>query len=136
MPILAFSAAWARAFCTAVNDDASYREAGAGWTHSVALVMVDATTPTHGGVGVELDLAAGSCLSATAVTPETVTAQFVLSADIATWKEILDGADPVLAIVRGKVKLTHGSLGTLMLHAKGAKALVSCARTIDTLWPS
>jgi hypothetical protein len=38
-------------------------------------------------------------------------------------------------VARGKVKLTKGSLGTLMMNAKGAKALVACAQEIDTLWP-
>lgn len=135
MPITAFSPAWASAFRDAVNADAVYRDAGAGWTNAVALVVSDTGEPGTNGVAVEVDLRAGTCLTAAAIAPDTVRAPFVLSADADTWKEILDGADPIMAIVRGRVKLTQGSLGTLMLHAKGAKALVACARTIDTLWP-
>ena len=67
---------------------------------------------------------------------DDVSAPFVLTADLATWKEILGGGtDPIMAVARGKVKLTHGSLATLMMHSRGAKALVACAQKIDTLWP-
>ena len=135
MPIPAFSADWASAFMTAVNSDDTYRDAAKGWTNQVALVVepgVDIDT----GAAVQVDLQAGTCLSASSLAPADVSAPFVLSADLDTWKEILGGAaDPIMAVARGRVRLTRGSLGTLMLHAKGAKALVACAQKIDTLWP-
>jgi len=135
MPIPAFSADWASAFLTAVNSDDLYRDAGKGWTNPVALV-VEPGLRIDAGAAVQVDLQAGLCLSAASLAPADVSAPFVLSADLDTWKEIVGGnTDPIMAVARGKVRLTHGSLGTLMLHAKGAKALVACARKIDTLWP-
>ena len=135
MPIPAFSSAWADAFLLAVNADATYRNTAKGWTNAVALV-VSPGGDVPDGAAVQMDLAAGTCLSAAALSPDAVTAPFVLQADLATWKEIVGGAtDPIMAVARGTVKLAQGSLGTLMLHARGAKALVACAQQIDTLWP-
>lgn len=135
MPIPAFSDAWAAAFLTAVNDDAGYRDAAKGWTNPVAMVIAAGAGPAA-GMAVQVDLRAGTCLSAAALLADDVSAPFVLSADLATWREIVTGgSDPLMAVARGKVKLARGSLGTLMLHAKGAKALVACAQKIDTLWP-
>jgi putative sterol carrier protein len=119
----------------AVNTDDTYRSTAKGWTNPVALVVTPDTALPH-GAAVQVNLVAGVCLSAESVLPAAVTAPFVLSADLATWKEIVAGAiDPIMAVARGKVKLASGSLGTLMLHAKSAKALVACAQQIDTSWP-
>ena len=135
MSIPAFSSAWADAFLLAVNGDDAYREAAKGWTNPVAL-LVEPGPGVTSGAAVQVDLEAGTCLSAASITPDAVTAPFVLAADLATWKDIVSGAsDPIMAVVRGKVKLARGSLATLMMHARGAKALVACAQQIDTLWP-
>jgi putative sterol carrier protein len=135
MPIPAFSADWAAAFRDAVNNDSGYRDAAKGWTNPVAMVIATGDGPAA-GMAVQVDLQAGTCLSAAALHADDVSAPYVLSADLATWKEIVTGgSDPLMAVARGKVKLARGSLGTLMLHAKGAKALVACAKQIDTLWP-
>ena len=135
MPIPAFTAAWADAFLGAVNADAAYHDAAKGWTNPVALVV----SPGVGiadGAAVQVDLQAGTCLSAASMGIDEVSAPFVLTADLATWKEIVGGGtDPIMAVARGKVKLTRGSLATLMMHSRGAKALVACAQKIDTLWP-
>ena len=135
MSFPAFTASWAKAFREAINNDAGYREAGKGWTNPVALV-VEPGDALPLGVAVQLDLRLGVCHSAASLTPTAVNAPFVLSGDLATWKEVVGGAvDPLAAVARGKVKLTRGSLGTLMLNAKGAKALVACAQLVDTRWP-
>lgn len=133
--IPAFSAAWANALRIAVNDDAAYRDAASGWTNPVALVVESGVELTS-GAAVQLDLVAGSCLSAASLAPEQVTAPYVLSAALAIWKEVISGrADPLTAVARGTVILTRGSLFTLMLHARGARALLASAQRIETLWP-
>lgn len=135
MPIPAFSSAWADAFLLAVNNDPAYRTAARSWTNPVALVVEPGEGMMH-GAAIQADLEAGICRSAAAVAPADVSAPFVLSGDLAAWKEIVSGgSDPMLAVARGRVKLTRGSLGTLMLHAKAARALVACAQQIDTHWP-
>ena len=135
MPITAFSDAWAAAFRDAVNTNDAYSDAGKSWTNPVALV-VEPFTGAPAGAAVQVELVAGHCLGAAALAPEAVTAPFVLTADVETWKSIVMGStDPIMAVARGKVKLTRGALGTLMLHAKAAKALVTCAHDISTDWP-
>ncbi|MDZ7631574.1 MAG: SCP2 sterol-binding domain-containing protein [Gemmatimonadaceae bacterium] len=135
MPIPAFSTAWADALVAAVNADAVYRDAAKGWTNVVALV-VEPDETIGAGAAVEVDLDAGTCLSASALTPDAVSAPFVLSGALAAWKQVVGGTgDPMLAVATGALKLTRGSLTTLMMHSRSAKALLVCARQIDTLWP-
>ena len=135
MAIPAFSPAWADALLEAVNADDAYRDAASGWTNAVALV-VEPGVGVMSRAAVQLDLAAGCCLSAESLTPESVSAPFVLSAAVDIWKEIFSGAtDPFTAVAHGTVTLTRGSRFTLMLHARGARALLATAQNIDTAWP-
>ncbi len=118
-----------------MNRDADYRDVAKGWSNPVALVVQPEAGATH-AVAVQVDLIAGTCVSAAALTPDEVSAPFVLSGDLAAWRDILNGrSDPIMAVVRGKVKLTRGSLTTLMLHAKAARALLACAQAVETCWP-
>ena len=135
MSVPAFSAAWADALRQAVNDDAGYRDIAKGWTNPVALVVTPGTEfPT--GAAIEVDLQAGSCLAAAAVTPDDVTAPYVLAAPLAAWVDIIGGtADAMLAIATGKVQVARGSKSTLLLNARAAKALLACTRRIRTAWP-
>ena len=135
MAIPAFSTAWADALLKAVNADGVYRDAASGWTNPVALVVAPGIDVVS-GAAVQLDLAAGCCLRAESLTPDSVSAPFVLSAALDIWKEIFSGAtDPFTAVAHGTVTLTRGSRFALMLHARGARALLAAAQNIDTLWP-
>jgi putative sterol carrier protein len=61
---------------------------------------------------------------------------FVLRGDYDVWKQVVAGAlDAVVAVSMGKLKLVKGSLTTLMMQTKAAKALVQCARSVPTLFP-
>jgi putative sterol carrier protein len=42
--------------------------------------------------------------------------------------------DPVSAIVTGSLRI-EGSLSTIMLHVRSAKALVECASAVPTFFP-
>jgi putative sterol carrier protein len=98
--------------------------------------VVEAGTGVEAGAAVQVDLVAGTCRSAESISPDAVTAPFVLSATLASWKRMLiDNLDPITAVAKGDIRLTRGSIGTLMLHARGAKALLQCARQIETAWP-
>lgn len=130
-----FSSAWADALRTVVNADADYRTAAGSWTNPVALV-VEPGTELADGAAVQVDLRAGACVGADSMSAAGVSAPYVLSADLAAWKEILDGgADPITAVAYGRVRLTRGSISVLMLNARAAKALLVCARQIETVWP-
>ncbi len=135
-PIPAFSAAWADAFRHAVNADEAYRDAGRRWADPVALI-VRPGTELPDGAAVQVELDGGACTAATAVPPDSVSAPFILSATLATWREIVEGrVDPIAAVTRGAVSVARGSLGTLMLHARAARSLLACAQQIDTHWPA
>ena len=131
-----FSLEWAESFRAAIDNDADYRIAAKGWTWPVALVLT--ATPELGyaeDIAVEFALDRGNCRSATILPASAVTAPFIFRADFPVWKQMAQGAlDPILAVTRRQVTLT-GSLATLLLHAKAAKALVACAQRVPTTFP-
>jgi hypothetical protein len=43
--------------------------------------------------------------------------------------------DPLFAIMGGRLQLRSGSHAGLMPHARGANALVACAREVPTRFP-
>lgn len=131
-----FTQAWADALRAAINVDEAYRAAAANWTWPVAFVLDAAPELGYpGDAVVEFDLHRGSCTAARILQPSEITAPFVLRASYAVWKRVVRGiTDPVMAIALRQVVL-QGSLSTLMLHARAAKALVSCARTVPTHFP-
>jgi len=131
-----FTRPWAEALRDAINASEAYRTAAASWTWPVAMVLE--ATPELGypvDVAVEFDLNCGTCAAVRILDPTAVTAPYVLRAPYAAWKRIVRGVvDPVMAVALRQVKL-HGPLGTLMLHASAAKALVACAREVSTHFP-
>lgn len=128
-----FTPEWADAFCSAINADATYRDAGAGWRWPLALSL--AATPERGipdDVAVELDLDAGTCRGARVVTGKS-SCEYVLRGDWATWEAVVTGAlDPVAAVTLGRLRLVQGSLTTLMMQTRAAKALLACAQQVET----
>jgi putative sterol carrier protein len=131
-----FTQPWADAFCAAVNADVAYRDASLGWTWPIALVLTDgAPIGVVGPVAIELSLDRGTCHTAGIISPDAVTAPFVLRAPYPVWKEIMRGGlDPVAAVTRGAVELS-GPLATLLLHARSATALLRAAQSVPTHYP-
>ncbi|HET7456446.1 MAG TPA: hypothetical protein VFJ74_02260 [Gemmatimonadaceae bacterium] len=137
MPLLPFTQPWADAFREAINADERYRVEGAGWTWPLALVLEPSPQvgyPTGGAV--QLELARGHCERATAVAADDATAPYRLRGGYAAWKAIVRGElDPITAVMTRRLTLVSGSLTTLMMHTRSAKALVECARHVDTVFP-
>ncbi len=131
-----FSHEWAAAFKDAINADPQYPSVARSWTWPVALVLE--ATPQLGyptAVAVQFALDRGTCTSATIMPPHTVSATFVLRADYETWKEVAsEGLDAIAAVSGGRIRFT-GPLGTLMMHAKAATALIGAAQAVPTLYP-
>ncbi len=127
-----FSSEWAEAYKTAVNQNNAYRASSEKWQEgAVALVL----THENGGIAVLIDLLKGECLGATSVSPSIAheKASFVIEADIATWQEVLGGnLQPLMGIMRGKLKLAKGSLARLIPYTKAANELVNSAQTVPT----
>ncbi len=137
MPHPPFSQPWADALRELLNADTGYRDASKNWHWSLALAM-DAE-PSLGfpdPVAVELDLVNGSCERAEARPAADLRSDYVLRGDLATWKSIVrDDVDAVSAVMAGKLKLAKGPLFSLMTHIASARALVACARRVDTRFP-
>jgi putative sterol carrier protein len=135
-PLRPFTQPWADALREAINGDANYRAAAATWTWPVALVLEAAPAfEYHAAAAVQFTLDRGVCTAAQVLDPSAITAPFVLRAPYGVWKRIVRGAlDPIMAVALRQVSL-QGSLGTLLAHARAAKALVSCVRTVSTHFP-
>ena len=90
-------------------------------------------TDEEHGYGVYLDLHDGVSRSARLATAHDYAgARYVLSATLAVWHEMLSGMlAPTMAILRGKLKLTKGSVAELMPHVQAAQALVRVAAEIE-----
>jgi putative sterol carrier protein len=146
-----FSARWASALGDALAANASFREAARGWNEAVILERSDApaharddaavaahsgdadTTEATLGCGVYLDLHDGDCRAARMATADDyATARFVLSATLLEWQAMLSGQlVPMMAILRGKLRLTKGSAAALMPHVQAASAVVRVAMDIQ-----
>ncbi|MCU0619102.1 MAG: SCP2 sterol-binding domain-containing protein [Gemmatimonadaceae bacterium] len=134
----AFSPAWAAAWRDAIDTDAGYAAAANGWRDAIALVCTpDGAAGFAVGAAVQVALDAGRCTAADARAVDAVDAPFVLQATAATWRDLVDGRlDPVAGVMFGRLVPVAGSLGTIMTHAAGLKALVACARRVPTRWPA
>lgn len=131
-----FTQPWADALCAVIAADAAYRTAARSWTWPVALVLEAA--PDRGypdDVAVELALDRGACHGAQLVPADAVAAPIVLAGSYATWEQVGRGTlDAVPAVATGRLRLTRGSLTTLMMNMSAATALVECARKVGTLY--
>lgn len=134
--LLPFTSPWAAALCAEIEGDAAYREASHGWRWPLALVLDRAPDLGFpGDVAVQLKLDRGRCLGADVRPAAKVDATFALRGPYATWKRVVRGElDPVIGVMKGELKLT-GSIGTLMMHTRSAKALVECARRVPIRFP-
>lgn len=131
-----FTDQWAAAFCDAINANSEYRESGQRWTWPLALVLEAAPALAYPrDTAVLLDLDKGYCRSASLHVDSVPAAPFILRGDYHVWKQIIKGGlDPIMAVTRKQLRL-EGSLATVMLHARSAKILVSCAVQVPTLFP-
>lgn len=138
MAIEVFSEAWATEWCRVLNDRPAYQAAAATWEGAVALVM------TRGGVAsseersVFLDLWHGRCLAARVATPEDLeAARYILSGTAPGWRGVLSGTmAPLTAIMTGKIRLTKGSMASLVPFAGAARELVVAALEMEVSFPA
>ena len=120
-----FTSEWALAFADAINRSVEYQEAAREWRWPLALVLEPAPGLGYAGTtALVADLFEGACRSVTLVHGDGDGTPFVIRGPYPAWKALLaDGADPVTAIVAGKLRLT-GSLTTIIRHVGAARALV------------
>lgn len=138
MAHLMFSGEWAREWGERINANADYRDAARGWEWPLVLsVQADPSLEIPEERAVYLDLYRGECREARAASKEDMdSAPFAIRADAYTWKQVLDGKlEPIMAIMRGKLKLTKGSMATLAGYVRAAKELVRSAQEVETAFP-
>jgi putative sterol carrier protein len=134
-----FTDKWAKAWGKKINENESYRKAAANWEGAMVLVM--GSDPAFGIAAdraVIADLWHGQCRGSHAAKDEDLKqAPYVIRATPATWKEVLAGnIDPIFGLLRGKLKLSKGSVFALVPYAVAAKELVQSARNVETSFPA
>lgn len=126
-----FSEAWASAWATALNNNAAYKKAAKSWEWPVGLVIEDYPANNKPEERcLYLDLWHGQCRSATpAIRAELENAEYIITASWAVWEQVLAGkTDPMMALMRGKLKLAKGKMFKLARYGNAAKELVKSAR--------
>ncbi len=134
----AFSPEWAQAYGERIKASEAYKKAAASWEWPLVLnLTADPSLGITEDAGVYLDLMHGECRDARLATDEDrQTAPYVLSADAYTWKQVMERKmEPISAMMRGKIKVTKGSIVTLARYVAAAKCLVDCATEVDTIFP-
>lgn len=137
MTIEVFSETWARKWCDVLNSRSSYREAAKAWEGAVALAMSQSASSDSPQRAVFLDLWHGECRTARLATPEDlVTARYVIAGSAAAWREVLAGRiAPLMAVMSGKIRLTKGSMASLLPMAGAARELVAAALEMEVTFP-
>jgi len=137
MAIEVFTEAWAAEWCRVLNSRPAYQEAAANWEGGVALVMARDGTAASGQRAVYLDLWHGRCRGARVALPEDLTAAtYVLSGTAPAWRGILSGTmAPLTALMTGKIRLTRGSMASLIPFAAAARELVVAATEMEVSFP-
>lgn len=134
-----FTDEWARACCEALNGSDAYRASAAAWEGSIVLAMSpDAARGVMEERAVFIDAHRGECRGAwMAGADEIATATYVLRADPATWKRLLDREiDPVGAVMQGKLRLERGGLFALARFAQAAKDMIAAAASVEGTFPA
>lgn len=83
------------------------------------------------------DLWHGECRDGRAATAADLEgAQYVISADAFTWKQVMEGKlEPISGLLRGKLKLSRGNMAVLARYVQAAKELVNGAKAVPTKFP-
>lgn len=133
-----FTGDWARAWCEEINASDAYRDAARTWEGAVVLqVRRDPSQGVEQDRAIYADLWHGECRGARVATADDLSnAPYLIQSDPDTWNQVLDGdLDPMLGLMRGKLKLVKGNLTQLARYVLAAKELVACASRIETSFP-
>lgn len=131
---------WAEEYCKRLSGSVEYRNAAKTWEGPILFVckgLPEDLKGKFGGrdkVGFELDLYRGECRgSRWFLEPEKSNAPFVIEATYEDWLKVIRGElGPIPALMSGKLKVTRGSLATLMRYASAALIMVRKAKEIPT----
>lgn len=129
-----FSSEWITAFGKALNNSQSYKQSALTWEYTLLLVLQESHTNPERAIW--LDIWHGECrMVREAVAADFEYADYILSANVNNWKQLLNKElAPLMAIMRGKLKLQKGSLAILAQYTQSAKELVYVAADIPATW--
>ena len=128
-----FGSGWAERLERELAASDSYRAAAATWKGSLAFVLEpDAGSGFDERRDLYLDLAHGSARAVRPARPGDVeSASFCLAGPAGIWLRLLSGdLEPGVALMGGGLRLTRGSIFSLLPHLKAAQALLLCARQV------
>jgi len=131
---------WAGKFCKVLNESVEYRNAAKTWEGAILFVctnLPDNIKQLYDGrdkVGFALDLYHGECRGVTwTLNPETLNTPYVIEATYDDWVKILTGKlGPVPAMMSRKLRVTKGSLATILRYATASIAMVKAAQKVPT----
>lgn len=128
-----FSKDWALAWQQQLNENQAYRKAAAKWEWPLVLILDDPQAPQQ----IYLDLWQGHCREARpAIAADIETVPYVISAPTEKWQQILSGEiDPMIALMRGHMKLDKGKMFALARYGSAAKQLVLSAAKVPGYFP-
>ncbi len=129
-----FSKEWIAAFGEQLSQSPTYKQQAQTWEGTLLLVLNETNTPHDRAIW--LDLWHGDCRQVREATVDDFsTADYVLSASLTNWQQILNkDIAPLMAIMRGKLLLKKGSMATLAKYTSAATALVNVAADVPATW--
>jgi putative sterol carrier protein len=133
-----FGSEWTQAFGEKIRASEAYKEAAKTWEWPLFLMLqADPSLGIPEDRLVYLDLWHGECRQARVGTRDDLErTPYIISADAYTWKQVLTRKlEPIYGIMRGKLKLVKGSMGTLAGYVLAAKELVMATTQFETRFP-
>ncbi len=133
-----FSDAWGRSAADLLKASAAYQAAAKTWEGAMVFTLqADPSLGVPEARSAYFDLWHGDCREGRAATAHDLeTAQYVISADAFTWKQVMEGQlEPISGLLRGKLKLVKGNMAVLARYVLAAKELVNGAKLVPTQFP-
>ena len=126
---------WIKQLHEEINHSEAYRQAAKTWEGDFFFV-VESGGPQTEPVYMYLDLWHGESRRAFVVDdPTTTKPEFVISAPIGTWKNVVElRLDPMKGLLTRQLKL-QGNMAKIMRAVKAANELVLCATRVPTDFP-
>jgi putative sterol carrier protein len=134
-----FTLEWALAWRDEILANPTLKAVAGNWVWPLVLIMkADPELGLECDRSVYLDLYQGVCRAARLATPDDLEqAPYLLSADPRTWKQVLDRRlEPLVGVMRGKLRLVKGSVAVVLPHVRAAMELVEAAIRVETSYPA
>jgi putative sterol carrier protein len=133
--LLFASQAWIQQFHQEVNNSQAYRQAAKDWEGDFYFV-VEPDGPLTEPVYMYMDLWHGESRAAyIAQDPAEKEPEFVISAPVGTWQDVIElRLDPLKGLMTKKLKL-EGNMAKIMRAVRAANELVHCTTRVPTEFP-